>query len=47
MIEININSQRKTLPQPLSIRELIGYIRLEPRKVAVEVNRSLGVRPIS
>ena len=42
MIEININGQRKTLPRPLSIRELIDYIRLELRKVAVEVNRSLG-----
>jgi thiazole synthase len=41
MIEININGQRKTLPQPLSIRELIASIRLEPRKVAVEVNREI------
>jgi thiazole synthase len=41
MIEININGQRKTFPQPLSIRELIGSICLEPRKVAVEVNREI------
>jgi thiazole synthase len=41
MIEININGHRKTLPQPLSIRELIGSIGLEPRKVAVEVNREI------
>ena len=41
MIEININGQRKTLPQPLSIRELIGSMCLEPRKVAVEVNREI------
>ena len=41
MIEININGQRKTLSQPLSIRELICYVGLDPRKVAVEVNREV------
>ena len=41
MIEININGQRKTLSQPLSIRELICYVGLDPRKVAAEVNREI------
>ncbi|MSQ95542.1 MAG: sulfur carrier protein ThiS [Gemmataceae bacterium] len=41
MIEILLNGERNTLPQPLSIQELIERIGLDPRKVAVEVNREV------
>jgi thiazole synthase len=41
MIEITLNGELNTLPQALSIQELIDQIGLDPRKIAVEVNREL------
>src|SRR5712691_4876161 len=41
MIEITLNGEPNTLPQPLTIQELIERIGLDPRKVAVEVNREV------
>ena len=38
MIEITINGERKTLPRPLSVQELIHQIGLDARRVAAEVN---------
>jgi thiamine biosynthesis protein ThiS len=38
MIEITVNGERKTLLPPISVRELIDHIGLDPRKVAAEVN---------
>ena len=38
MIEISVNGERRTLLRPLSVRELIDHIGLDPRKVAAEVN---------
>jgi thiazole synthase len=38
MIDITLNGERRTLPRPLSVRELIDDIGLEPRKIAAEVN---------
>jgi thiazole synthase len=45
MIEITLNGQRKTLPQPLSIQDLIERIGLDPSKIAVEVNREVVPKP--
>ena len=41
MIEITLNGEANSLPRPLSIQELIERIGLDPRKVAVEVNREV------
>src|SRR5258708_1623348 len=41
MIDIILNGEPNTLPQPLSIQQLIESIGLDPRKVAVEVNREV------
>ena len=38
MIEITLNGERKTLPRPLSVRELLDHVGLDPRTVAAEVN---------
>ena len=41
MIEITLNGDSSTLPQPMSVRDLVERIGLDPRKVAVEVNREV------
>ena len=41
MIDITLNGEPNTLPQPLSIQQLIERIGLDPRKVAVEINREV------
>src|SRR5450631_2987276 len=41
MIEITLNGEPNTLAQSLSIAQLIAQIGLDPRKVAVEVNREV------
>jgi thiazole synthase len=41
MIDIILNGAPNTLAQPLSIQQLIEQIGLDPRKVAVEVNREV------
>jgi thiazole synthase len=41
MIEITLNGEPNTLPQPLSILQLIEKIGLDPGKIAVEVNREV------
>src|SRR5205809_158221 len=41
MIDITLNGEPETLPMPLSIQQLIERIGLDPRKIAVEVNREV------
>ncbi len=41
MIEITLNGEPNTLAQTVSIQELIAHVGLDPRKVAVEVNREV------
>jgi thiazole synthase len=41
MIEITLNGERNSLPEPLTVTELIEHIGLDPRKIAVEVNREV------
>ncbi|MBI3824204.1 MAG: sulfur carrier protein ThiS [Planctomycetes bacterium] len=41
MIEITLNGEPNTLAQSLSIQQLIDQIGLDPRKIAVEVNREV------
>src|SRR5271170_8523216 len=41
MIDITLNGEPNTLAKPLSIQELIEQKGLDPRKIAVEVNREV------
>lgn len=41
MIQITLNGEPNTLPRALSIQELVETIGLDPRKIAVEVNREV------
>lgn len=41
MIDITLNGEPNSLPGSLSIRELIERIGLDPRKIAVEINREV------
>jgi thiazole synthase len=41
MIDITLNGQHKSLPQSLTIAELIQKLGYQPRRVAVEVNQAL------
>ena len=41
MIEITLNGEPKTLPASLSVTQLLETCQMDPRKVAVEVNREV------
>ena len=41
MIDITLNGEPNTLPKSFSIHELIEHMGLDPRKIAVEVNREV------
>ncbi len=41
MIDITLNGEPNSLPRPLSIQELVEQIGLDPRKIAVEINREV------
>src|SRR5688500_17354586 len=45
MVEITLNGERRSLPKPLSLLELIEQMGYDRRKVAVEVNREVVPRP--
>ena len=41
MIEIILNGESKTLAAPMSVAQLLESCQMDPRKVAVEVNREV------
>jgi thiazole synthase len=43
-LEITLNGERRELPGPLTVAQLLGHLRLKPEQVAVEVNRDLVAR---
>ena len=43
-LEITLNGQRREVPEPLTVAELLGHLGLKPEYVAVEVNRDLVSR---
>jgi thiazole synthase len=43
-LEITLNGQRREVPEPLTIAQLLEHLRLRPEYVAVEVNRDLVAR---
>jgi thiazole synthase len=43
-LEITLNGQRREVPQPMTVAQLLGHLQLKPEYVAVEVNRDLVTR---
>jgi thiazole synthase len=43
-LEITLNGQRRDVPAPMTIAQLLGFLELKPEYVAVEVNRNLVSR---
>jgi len=41
MIDITLNGQSKSLPQPLTVADLVQQLGYQPRRVAVEVNQEV------
>jgi thiamine biosynthesis protein ThiS len=44
MIDITVNGETKSLPDALTVAELVAQLGLDSRRVAVEVNRELVPR---
>lgn len=44
MVPITLNGEPKSLPQPLSVHDLLERLGYDPRRVAVEVNREVVPR---
>src|SRR3954463_14469168 len=42
--EITLNGQRREVPEPLTVAQLLSHLELKPEYVAVEVNRDLVSR---
>ena len=43
-LEIMLNGQRREVPEPMTVAQLLGHLGLKPEHVAVEVNRDLVSR---
>ena len=43
-VQITLNGERRELPGPLSVAELLRHLGLKPEHVAVEVNKDLVTR---
>lgn len=43
-MQISINGQRRTVRQPTTLTDLVHQLELNPRQVAIEVNRELVPR---
>src|SRR5688572_8842345 len=44
MTRLTVNSQPRQFPEPLTVAELLASLKLDPRRVAVEVNRDVVPR---
>jgi len=44
-IEISVNGQRRTVPEGMTVLELLGSLGLEPARVAVELDREIVKQP--
>ena len=45
MIDVVVNGQIKTVPEGLTLLELLRFLSIEPSRVAIELNRSIVRRP--
>ena len=43
-MQISINGKQRTVPEPTSLTDLVHQLDLNPRHVAIEVNRELVPR---
>lgn len=43
-LQITLNGEPRTLPSPLTMRDLVQQLALDPRKVAVERNLAIVAR---
>ncbi len=43
-MEITLNGQRRDVPAPLTVAQLLAHLELKPQFVAVEINRELVTR---
>ena len=44
VVRITVNGERREVPGPLSVAELLDLLGLKPEHVAVEVNKDLVTR---
>lgn len=45
-IEIVVNGQKRTVPSSLVLESLLGYLEVQPDRVAIELNREIVRRPL-
>src|SRR5947209_1322918 len=41
MLQLTVNGEPRTFPQPLSVAELVAQLGFDPRRIGVEVNQEL------
>jgi sulfur carrier protein len=41
MLDVTINGQARTLPEALTVSDLVRHLGHDPRRIAVEVNREV------
>lgn len=44
-MEIMVNGERRLVPEPATLLDLLGHLGLDPRTVVVELNREIVRRP--
>ncbi|MGN6391870.1 MAG: sulfur carrier protein ThiS [Gemmatimonadales bacterium] len=42
---VTINGERRRVPGPITLLDLLGHLGLDPRSVVVELNREIVRRP--
>lgn len=45
-IEIVVNGQKRTVPSGLALESLLGFLEVQPDRVAIELNREIVRRPL-
>jgi thiamine biosynthesis protein ThiS len=40
-IEVTVNGERRSIPYGLTVVQMLGWLGIEPARVAVELNRSI------
>jgi thiamine biosynthesis protein ThiS len=44
-LHLQVNGEPRTIPAPATLLDLLGQLAIEPRMVAVELNRKIVRRP--
>ena len=45
-MQVTINGERQSLPEGLSVADLLHQLRLNQRRIAIEVNREIVAREL-